>query len=38
LLCEALYAANPLATVTESAYALNVVRALEGRDEEIPCR
>jgi hypothetical protein len=37
LLCKALYATNPLATVTKGTDALNVVRALEGGDEKVPC-
>jgi hypothetical protein len=36
LLCKALYATNPLATVTKGTDALNVVRALEGGDEKVP--
>ena len=34
---NALHAAYPLTAVAERADALNVVRALEGRDKEVPC-
>jgi len=34
--CKTLHTADPLATVTESPDALNVVRALEGRYEKVP--
>jgi hypothetical protein len=34
---KTLYATNPLATVTKGTDALNVVRALEGGDEKVPC-
>ena len=34
---DAIHTAYPLTTVAERAYALDVVWALEGRDEEVPC-
>jgi hypothetical protein len=33
---DALHTAYPLTAITERAYALDVVRALEGGDEEVP--
>ena len=34
---DAIHTAYPLTTVAERAYVLDVVRVLEGRDEEVPC-
>jgi len=37
LSCKTLNATDPLATITESADTLNMVRTLEGWDEKVPC-